>query len=325
MASLKFSFKLQGHYSDNNGKIKQATRNFTQFNEEIIVSSGYDNHLRYWNLFKKEENGIIGSHTSIIRNLKYSQKLKMLFSAGNDGSFKIWKPPNKKSIKKEWKLIKKFNLESVSWGISFNDNSNLVYIGTNCAIKIINCKFLKVICTIFENKNITNYSVNYDIISFNTKLIISSNYNSINIWNIITKSLIKKINAHENFIYQIHYIKKENQILSASQDGYIKLWNINNDLSKVELKKEKEFNSPVLCICYLNDINLYAIGLSDGSFGNGKILIVNLNFNKIFSIDEFRGNLTLYYDVKSKFLVCGFWDSKIKVYEVIKNEIKTKD
>ena len=322
MVSLKLSFNLEGH--ENNEKKKQATRNFTQFNEEIIVSSGYDNHLRYWNLYKTEENGIIGSHTSIIRNLKYSQKLNMLFSAGND-SFKIWKPPNKKSIKKEWKLIKKFNLEAVSWAISFDENNKLVYIGTNCAIKIINCKFLKVICTIFEKKNITPYSINCDIISFNTKLIITSDYNSINIWNIKTKSLIKKINAHENFIYQIHYIKKENQILSASQDCYIKLWNINNDLSKVELKKEKEFNSPVLCICYLNDINLFAIGLSDGSWGSGEIHIVNLNFDTIFSIDEFKGNLSLYYDVKSKFLVCGFWDSKIKVYEVIENEIKTND
>ena len=118
-----------------------------------------------------------------------------------------------------------------------------------------------------EKKYLDSYNINH-LLKLDEESILLTTYSNFYILNIKTKKLSSMIEGHIKEITKIIKLKNEN-IVSGSNDGLIKIWNFNNSLSLINSLSSHE--DEIIELLELSDKNLLSVDKI------GKIVIWDIN------------------------------------------------
>ena len=118
-----------------------------------------------------------------------------------------------------------------------------------------------------EKKYLDSYNINH-LLKLDEESILLTTYSNFYILNIKTKKLSSMIEGHIKEITKIIKLKDEN-IVSGSNDGLIKIWNFNNSLSLINSLSSHE--DEIIELLELSDKNLLSVDKI------GKIVIWDIN------------------------------------------------
>jgi len=118
-----------------------------------------------------------------------------------------------------------------------------------------------------EKKYLDSYNINH-LLKLDKESILLTTYSNFYILNIKTKKLSSMIEGHIKEITKIIKLKDEN-IVSGSNDGLIKIWNFNNSLSLINSLSSHE--DEIIELLELSDKNLLSVDKI------GKIVIWDIN------------------------------------------------
>lgn len=246
---VKRSFSTSNHTLLYNGT-------FRQDNAKIFASGSSDGIVRVWDVKKSKPLRLLGTsekskskkHTAAVHRVNFNG-INQLFSCGDDKTIKLWD------------ITEDSVLRSFGVGNTHDD-----YIRASCFVDCMSSfvsgsydHTVKVwdhrapqSCT-FQ----FNHGAPVESVTSRDLMVISAGDTTIKIFDLVAGKVMKCIeNAHHKTITCVH--NKENYLLSASIDGYLKVFDINLDVAA-----SFSYVPSQLLSCCFNGSSL-AVGASDG-------------------------------------------------------------
>ncbi len=221
--------------------------------DKKIIAGSYLGDILIWDVTNPKAKPIkLKGHSSVINKIIYAKNTNQFFTAGNDGSLKVWQMNNLSAGAKE---IFKTNDKIVD--ISFSYFGNFIAALTESGmVKILNT---------------TNYS-DKDLITCNEKNARSITWNADNELiigfasgkiEIRKKDEFQEIFAHTSGITDLIFDNDNNRLITCSYDGLIKIWDSRNfDIEPIIINKH---DSWVYCIAATGDKTKLISGSKDKS------------------------------------------------------------
>uniref|UniRef100_A0A8V0Y565 PAK1 interacting protein 1 n=1 Tax=Gallus gallus TaxID=9031 RepID=A0A8V0Y565_CHICK len=206
-------------------------------NSKYVVTGSRDESIQIYDMRKKVEHGALLQHNGTITCLEFYGTAHLL-SGAEDGLICIWNTKRwecLKSIKahKTWNLVEgrsafiknlKQNAHIIKWS---PDGEKYVTVITN-KVDIYKLDTASITGTITIEKRISSIRFITDSV-----LAIAGDDEIIRFYSCDSQKCLCEFKAHENRIKDIYSFEREGQhvIVTASSDGYIKVWNL--DLNKI--------------------------------------------------------------------------------------------
>ena len=302
----------------------KAIRDLIFVSPTILATGSYDNDyaIKLWDVPSFELLQKLIGHKGKIRNLQYSEKLRILASSGDDCTVILWKRLNRS----KWVHLKTIpGKEFLTWGILIDDARHYLMIGCSNYIEIFNIRkgFNKIKSIQIRKEHVYGHYVVYSILRYDDKRILSADNEKIIFWNYIRGQKLTDINAHSHYIYRLRMFTYLNTqyILSSSEDKSLKFWKLNtienSSAYKLEALGTTNFDIAVTGLTVLSEYGLIGLGLSSGIEGRGRILLMDCRDKKkvidwVFDDIGNIGCLCVAWEPKNKYFVSGFWNGKIK-------------
>jgi WD40 repeat protein len=197
---------------------------------ESIVSGYFDGTIKVWNstTFKLIAN--LTGHTEKVNALAIIPSNENIISGSRDNTIKVWNS-------KTFKLIASFLTRDVIALVIIPSNENIVSSSYDKTIKVWNSKTFKLIANL---KGYTNSVESLAIIPSNENIVSGSDDGTIKVWNsdnfIIKKfqdcdakksnlKFLKTNLEYSHQIYSLAIMPSNENIISGSSDGSLKVWN----------------------------------------------------------------------------------------------------
>ena len=216
----------------------KAIRDLIFISPTILATGSYDNEfsIKLWDVPSFQLLQKLIGHKGKIRNLQYSEKLRILASSGDECTVILWK----KLARTKWVLIKIIpGKEFMTWGILFDDKRNYLFTGCSHYIEIFHLKkgFKKIRSIPIRDEHVYGHHVIYSILKYDDKRILSADNEKIIFWNYIRGEKLTEIVAHSHYIYRLRMFTYSNvqYILSSSEDKFLKFWQLEHDNSTYKL------------------------------------------------------------------------------------------
>jgi len=209
-------------------------------NSQLFASAGNDSKIIIWNINTGKKIFTLTKHNGYINSLIFNKSGSLMYSGGgsfgkfsNNGELFVWETKKYRRTQ----IINKNNTQVIKT-IALNKNGKIIaYGGFDNSVDIRNIKADK---QIFEIKNLNSdinsvkFGINYD------NIYITTNAFNYKVYNLQGK-LLNRIEAHTNSINDLIISPDGNNILTASKDGNIKLWNLTNyiEINKYGTNSEK--------------------------------------------------------------------------------------
>jgi WD40 repeat protein len=286
---------------------------FSPDGKTIVTGSG-DGKVMLWDTDTSKMQRLLPAHNDSISSVKFSHDGKIIVSASADGEIKLWDSNGNpmRSIPKASTLI--------TSAIFSPDNRFVATAGNDGKVVIIDISSRKVVREIKPQ----NFSSLVKCISFSKdgKLVAGYDNNQIKLWNPLGKEISKdrQFKGHSDGINSISFSPYGNTIASASEDGTIKLWDING----TELQTFK-LDTPIKSLSFSSDGKMLVSGGNDptvrlwdleGVTKPNKLGIGSFNFNfdgtQIVSASNDDGIVTLWNFDKQGNLAKIFASDKAK-------------
>ena len=159
-------------------------------------------------------------HTDAVQNVALSPNGKVIASASDDGTVKLWElDGDKTSPIKEIK-------DQGGWvrAVVFLSDLQIITAGQDKNIKIIDINSGKVVKTLSGHTNLINNLA----IALSSDLLVSGSYdNNVNLWQISTGKLRRSLKGHTDKIWGVAISNDGKQVVSASRDKTLKIWDVN--------------------------------------------------------------------------------------------------
>ncbi|CZR62822.1 related to WD40-repeat protein (notchless protein) [Phialocephala subalpina] len=200
-----------------------------------------------WNAVQQTLEG----HSSSVYSVAFSHDSKLLASASNDKTIKIW-DTNTGSLQQTLKGHSDWFNNS----IAFSHDSKLLALASNDkTIKIWDTNTGSLQQTLKGHKD----GINSVAFSHDSKLLASaSNDKTVKIWDTSTSSCRQTLRGYSGMVYSIAF--SQNSKLLASYDGTVKIW----DTSTGSLQQTlKGYNSIVKSVAFSHDSKLLALASFD--------------------------------------------------------------
>ena len=146
------------------------------------------------------------------------------------------------------------------------------------------------------------------------RAVFSTSGRVINIWNVETGRLLRRLTGHSRDIWRVTTNPNGLHIASGSQDGTIKIWDIDtgNNLQTINL------SGTVTAITYRYDGKIIAAAVQDGYAGIGQVCIIDTDTGRIlrrFNAHEYQ-ILTIKFSPDGTRVITGSNDRTLKVWDV---------
>ncbi|MDI1355356.1 MAG: caspase family protein [bacterium] len=222
----------------------------------FLASAAKDKSIKIWDNSKNKVSLLtLTGHEKDITDLEYSADGKLLFSASLDNTIKIWDATTGEIIQ---------TIEAQSGGLTSlalsSDQTLFASGGVNGLLTIWDFdKRTKLIEIKGYKSQINSISLSGD----KRFIAVAGNSKVIQIYNISTGKLEKEIAAHDMDITGIGFCNKGTQLVSASKDGSLKVW----DVSVLKVGKKsfvKPAETPQLVASSLSLKDENSNGIIDG-------------------------------------------------------------
>lgn len=323
------------------GAHSKAIRDLIFVSPKLLATGSYDNDfaIKLWEIpsFKLIQK-LVG-HKGKIRNLKYSTKLRILASSGDDCTVILWK----RLSKNNWILLKTIpGKEFMTWGILFDDSRRLLFTGCSHYIEIFHMKkgFKKIRSIQIRDAHVYGIHVIYSILKYDDRKILSADNEKIILWDYIRGEKLVDVDAHSHYIYRLKMFNYLNvqYIVSCSEDRTMKFWKItekinynknetNNSSGDLIIEKASpgiDFGTAITGLEIIEKSGIIAIGLSSGIEGKGKMILLDCKDKR--KIEEYIfddigevGCLCLAWEPKNNYLISGFWNGKLRLMKLSLN------
>ncbi len=147
------------------------------------------------------------------------------------------------------KEINTFKIKTIAYALDFSHDNKFLVVGEG--FKTERDKYKITIWNLENGKNTQNFNGHERQItaikfSYGDSLIVSSGNKLIKIWNITSGKKIKEIKAHERWINDIEFGFDNQRLISTSQDGTTKIWDLTTGqllLTEIGLKNTNNWIS----------------------------------------------------------------------------------
>ncbi len=159
----------------------------------------------------------LGGHANAVRGVSFSPDGKMLASASDDNTVKLWNP----AIGKEIKTLSGHT--NVVWGVSFSpDGKMLASASADSTVKLWDTFTGKEIKTLSGHKSaVIGVSFSPD-----GKMLASAGRDStVKLWDTFTGKEIKTLSRHTTVVWGVSFSPDGKMLATASADKTVKLWN----------------------------------------------------------------------------------------------------
>jgi WD40 repeat protein len=201
--------------------------------DQFISSASEDSTVKIW---KVSDGSVVRTlkHDNQAFGVSFSPNSDYLASAGKDEKIKIWQTSN-------GKLLHEFqaaNNEDWIWKVEFSSNGKYLANNTNKGLEIRKVSDLTK-SIILDDNDVGNtkepYTLNNISFSPDSKMIVASSVKGgIRLWNIETKKLLLKKEAHSDGISDIKFIPNSQEIVTNGEGSTstVKIWNLNGVLQR---------------------------------------------------------------------------------------------
>ena len=187
-----------------------------------IASGGQDNFIQINDLYSSTPtNKVLTGHTGLINDLKFINNGKQLVSASNDGTLKVWDVATQKELK-SYANAPSYSLFKENYFLAISPDEKYAFFGGK------NAKVNKVDIT---STNITPkvvysgaFHVTCGIITPEQKYLAFSCGKDIQLMNLSTEKIEKKVTYPNGFINDIQFSKDGKLMAAWAEDGTIQLW-----------------------------------------------------------------------------------------------------
>ncbi|WP_181016053.1 serine/threonine-protein kinase [Pseudanabaena sp. BC1403] len=191
-------------------------------------------------------------HTDAIQSVALSPDGKIIASASDDGTVKLWELEGDnttpiKEIKDQGGWVR---------AVVFLSDRQIITAGQDKNIKIIDIASGKVVKTLSGHTNLIN---NLAIAPASDLLVSGSYDNTVNLWQISTGKLLRSLTGHTDKIWGLAISPDGKQVVSASRDKTVKIW----DVKTGENLKTLEHPSGVTCVLITPDGKRVISGSND--------------------------------------------------------------
>jgi WD40 repeat protein len=158
----------------------------------------------------------LGGHANSVNGVSFSPDGKMLASASDDKTVKLWDTSTGKEIKTLTGHTDKV------WGVSFSPDSKIIASASaDKTVKLWDTSTHKVITTLTGHTN----EVHRVSFSRNGKMLASASAdNTVKLWNTSTHKVIKTLDEHTSEVWGVSFSPDGKMLASASADNTVKLW-----------------------------------------------------------------------------------------------------
>lgn len=227
------------------------------YDEKHIISGGDDGTIRIWTQDNNQKYSSIAiKQDAWIRSIAISSRGDFFVTGSWDNNIKVWDLNNKKQI-----IINNMTHDASVEGLAITLNGK--YLVSCSDDKTIKLWDLNTQTQIGKTMPAHNGFIRSIVLSNDEKYIVSGSYdNEIKIWSI--KENCQKGNAligHRNRVNGL-VSKKENIIISCSDDGTIRFWNLN---SQKELKSDTIETDSIISDIDILENNNVLVGVGDNS------------------------------------------------------------
>ena len=263
--------------------------------DDFIISGGFDNTIRIWNLKDKRQEAVLEGHTSSINSLVISRDRKYIISCG-DITVIIWN-----FAEKIQEAILKGHTKTVLCISVTNDNRHIVSGSADDTIRLWNVEYrieerilkcdspIKWIAITSDNKEIVylsdtramkiwNISKNRDgriggkncfatcqAITNDSSYIASASYDDyiISLWKLKEKKLKAVFKGHESVVTALVFTSDNKYIISASSDLTIRKWNIVEKREEIKIGHTSKITAIAIIkndrICFASENGIWEI------------------------------------------------------------------
>ena len=194
-------------------------------NGQSIATVDADGYLKLWNLNDQNRTSEpifrVKAHDGEAIGLAFSPDGQFIATVGQDGYLKLWNLNDQNRTSEPIFRVKAHDGEAI--GLAFSpDGQFIATVGQDGYLKLWNTT--GELINELKSKTLDLYYYSVSFSNDGKTIVVGDTEGRLEVWN-LRGDLLKSFSAHTRVVYSISYLpKSSNEIVSASWDGTVKLW-----------------------------------------------------------------------------------------------------